>query len=110
MNCREPGRGGWTWYTGSSAWMYRLIMESLLGLRIEANRLFFDPCLSTQWDAFTIHYRFRETMYRINISQQQVDGDREASVTVDGVVQQETTITLEDDRKDHEVEVVLACR
>jgi len=105
----HKGRGGWTWYTGSSAWMYRLIMESLLGLRIEANRLFFDPCLSTQWDAFTIHYRFRETMYHINIRQQQADGDGKASVTVDGVVQQEMRIALMDDRQDHAVEVVLAC-
>ena len=105
----HTGRGGWTWYTGSAAWMYRLIMESLLGFSLEANKLFFKPCLSTQWDAFSIRYRFRETMYHINIRQQQADGDREASVTVDGVVQQEMTIALVDDRRDHTVEVVLAC-
>ena len=105
----HTGRGGWTWYTGSASWMYRLIMESLLGLRLEANKLSFEPCLPTQWDNFTIRYRFRETLYRIQIRQQQDGGDGAATVTVDGVIQQEMTITLVDDGRDHAVEVVLAC-
>ncbi len=105
----HTGRGGWTWYTGSASWMYRLIMESLLGFRLEANKLFFKPCLSTKWDTFTIRYRFRGTMYRIQVRQQQDDEVGAASVTVDGVVQQEMTIALVDDRQDHAVEVVLAC-
>ena len=41
----HTGRGGWTWYTGSAAWMYRLIVESLLGLTLETNKLSFTPCL-----------------------------------------------------------------
>ncbi len=59
------GRGGWTWYTGSAGWMYRLILESLLGLRLEANKLHFRPCLPAHWPALTINYRYRETPYRI---------------------------------------------
>jgi cyclic beta-1,2-glucan synthetase len=106
----EPhtGRGGWTWYTGSAAWMYRLIMESLLGIRLEANRLSFKPCLPTQWDAFAIRYRFRETNYRITVRQQQDDEDGAVTVSVDGVEQQEMAIALVDDGQDHAVEVVLA--
>jgi cyclic beta-1,2-glucan synthetase len=106
----HTGRGGWTWYTGSAAWMYRLIMESLLGLRMEANTLSFEPCLPAQWDTFTIRYRFRETNYRITIRQQQADGDEAATVAVDGAVQREMSIALVDDRQDHDVEVVLGCR
>ncbi|SDB59355.1 Cellobiose phosphorylase [Desulfonatronum thiosulfatophilum] len=108
----EPhtGRGGWTWYTGSASWMYRLIMESLLGLRLETNKLSFKPCLSPQWDAFTIRYRFRETMYRIRIRQQQGDEDAAATVTVDGVVQPEMILALVDDGQEHAVEVVLTGR
>jgi cyclic beta-1,2-glucan synthetase len=106
----HTGRGGWTWYTGSAAWMYRLIMESLLGFRLEANRLSFEPCLSTQWNAFTISYRFRGTNYRITVRQQQDVEDGAATVTVDGVVQQGMAIVLVDDGQDHAVEVVLACR
>lgn len=105
----HTGRGGWTWYTGSAAWMYRLIMESLLGFRLEANRLSFEPCLSAQWDAFTIRYRFRETMYDIQVRQQQDNENAAAMVTVDGVVQQDMSIALVDDRKNHNVEVVLTC-
>ncbi len=106
----EPhtGRGGWTWYTGSAAWMYRLIMESLLGLRVEANKLSLEPCLPTQWDKFTISYRFRGTTYRITVRQQQDGEDGAATVTVDGVTQREMSLALVDDGQDHAVEVVLA--
>ena len=59
---REPhiGRGGWTWYTGSASWMYRLIIESILGLDLQIDRLFFKPCLPPDWEHFKIHYRFKE--------------------------------------------------
>ena len=62
------GRGGWTWYTGSAGWMYRLIVESLLGLRLEVDRLRFEPCLPAHWPSFTIHYRYRDTPYHIVVT------------------------------------------
>ena len=65
----HTGRGGWTWYTGSAAWMYRLIVESLLGLTLETDKLSFAPCLPAEWDGFTVHYRFRETVYHIKVRQ-----------------------------------------
>ena len=46
----HAGRGGWTWYTGSAGWMYRLIIESLLGLRLEVDQLRFEPCLPARVD------------------------------------------------------------
>ena len=48
----HTGRGGWTWYTGSAGWMYRLITESLLGLRLEVDQLHFEPCLPAGWEGF----------------------------------------------------------
>src|SRR6202040_4257626 len=60
-NPQHAGRGGWTWYTGSAGWMYRLITESLLGLRLEVNYLRFAPCIPQSWPSFKIHYRYRET-------------------------------------------------
>jgi cellobiose phosphorylase len=57
----HSGRGGWTWYTGSAGWMYRLIIESLLGLRLTAGRLHFEPCLPADWQGFQLRYRYRET-------------------------------------------------
>ena len=97
------GRGGWTWYTGSAGWMYRLIMESLLGLRLETDKLHFEPCLPAEWDLFKVHYRYRETTYHITVRQTR---DHSAgSVTVDGVLQSGKTISLVDDRTEHAVEV-----
>ena len=80
------GRGGWTWYTGSAGWMYRLIVESLLGLRREGEKLRFAPCLSPDWKAFKVHYRYRETVYHIAVLQAP-PGNGETSVTVDGLEQ-----------------------
>jgi cellobiose phosphorylase len=102
------GRGGWTWYTGSAGWMYRLILESLLGLRREGDKLRFAPCLPADWELFEVHYRYRETLYHISVRQitvpQPGDGSM-ASVTVDGVEQPDNAIPLLDDRREHSVEV-----
>jgi cellobiose phosphorylase len=100
----HTGRGGWTWYTGSAGWMYRLIVESLLGLKLEADKLRVIPCLPVDWQSFKLHYRFRETLYQITVLQ--VHGANDAiTVTVDGVEQQEDSIPLVDDRLQHAVEV-----
>jgi cellobiose phosphorylase len=100
----HTGRGGWTWYTGSAGWMYRLIMESLLGLRLEADRLSFVPLLPADWEGFTVHYRYRETVYHIAITRMQI-GDGTTSVTVDGVGQKDKKIILVDDHQEHSVKV-----
>ena len=96
--------GGWTWYTGSAGWMYRLIVESLLGLRLEVDKLRFTPCLPADWPAFKVHYRYRETVYHIAVLQTRA-GNGEMSVTVDGVERPDQAIPLVDDRQEHYVEV-----
>ena len=98
------GRGGWTWYTGPAGWMYRLIVESLLGLRLEVDKLRFAPCLPSDWKAFKIHYRYRETVYHIAVVQPPTGND-EMSVTVDGVEQHDKAVRLVDDHREHSVEV-----
>jgi cyclic beta-1,2-glucan synthetase len=100
----HAGRGGWSWYTGSSGWMYRLIVESLLGLRLEVDRLYFEPRLPSTWNGFKVHYRFRETVYHIEILQVP-DETAETTVMVDGVVQTGMYIPLIDDHKEHSAEV-----
>jgi len=102
------GRGGWTWYTGSAGWMYRLIVESLLGLRVETDKLLFEPCLPAEWNSFKVHYRYRETIYHITVTQSR--DNTAASVIVDGTPQSGKTIVLVDDRREHAVEVRLAKR
>ena len=98
------GRGGWTWYTGSAGWMYRLILESLLGLRIEADKLWLAPCLPSDWQGFTLRYRYRETPYMIKVLQ--LSGThKDINISVDGIAQSVAIITLVDDHQEHAVEI-----
>jgi cellobiose phosphorylase len=98
------GRGGWTWYTGSAGWMYRLILESLLGLRLEVDKLRFAPCLPADWKEFKVHYRYRETVYHIAVLQTAAE-NAGMTVTVDGVERDDQAIPLVDDRQEHRAEV-----
>nr|WP_245537448.1 glucoamylase family protein [Thiocystis violascens] len=100
------GRGGWSWYTGSASWMYRLILESLLGLRLEVDTLHLAPCLPADWEGFKLRYRYRETFYRIVVTQG-VDGEGGTRIALDGVAQDAPRIPLVDDRREHRVEVFM---
>jgi cellobiose phosphorylase len=102
----HTGRGGWTWYTGSSSWMYRLIVESLLGLRLEVDRLRFTPHLPSDWESFTLHYRYRDTLFHISVRQIE-SGQTVKRVLVDGVEQPDLSIRLHDDRQEHQVTIEL---
>jgi cellobiose phosphorylase len=97
------GRGGWTWYTGSAGWMYRLAVESLLGLSREGDALRLAPRLPPHWQGFKLSYRFRDTIYRIAVLGAR-DG-RKPGVAVDGIEQPDRAISLSDDRREHSVEV-----
>jgi len=101
----HEGRGGWTWYTGSAAWMYRLLIETLLGLSLDVDTLTLAPVLPPHWKGYTIHYRFRETQYHIKISVTGPATWNVRSVRIDDDVQPDTKIRLVDDRRDHVVRV-----
>ncbi|MDO9225505.1 MAG: hypothetical protein Q8M09_04810 [Pseudomonadota bacterium] len=106
----HTGRGGWTWYTGSAGWMYRLIVESLLGLRLEVDRLHVTPCLPSHWPGFKVHYRYRETVYHITITQTHAGNAGKIAVVVDGIEQERQEIPLVDDHQEHTVEVAVFAR
>ncbi|MFA6504802.1 MAG: glucoamylase family protein [Treponemataceae bacterium] len=103
----HTGRGGWTWYTGSAGWMYRLIVESLLGISLEVDHLRLSPCLPAEWEGFKLHYRYRGTVYHITVRQTREES-AELYVSVDGVEQNDKTIPLVDDHGEHQVEVRLS--
>jgi cyclic beta-1,2-glucan synthetase len=98
----HAGRGGWTWYTGSAGWMYRLITESLLGLRVEAGTLAVEPVLPADWKTVTLHYRFGETSYAVEVSQTSATDGLEQT-ELDGIVLPTRTIPLVDDGSEHRV-------
>ncbi len=101
----HTGRGGWTWYTGSAGWMYRLIAESMLGLRRNGQRLILRPNLPAKWTTLEIDYRFGEAMYRIRVVR---DAEGPATVEVDGVMQDEMVLALAPDNAVHDVLVRIA--
>lgn len=103
----HSGRGGWSWYTGSAGWMYRLILESLLGLRIEADRMSFAPCMPEDWPSYSLRYRYHETLYQIHIEQRKVGSDTHLSVRVDGVLSEDGVVLMQNDGGSHTVEVTL---
>ncbi|MDR3416663.1 MAG: glucoamylase family protein [Nevskia sp.] len=104
----HTGRGGWTWYTGSAGWLYRLIIESLLGLKLEDGSLRFTPCLPEDWRTFSLRYRHRDTTYQIVVLQTPAAEGTTATtttVTLDGIARADGAIPLTDDRGRHLVEV-----
>ena len=92
------GRGGWSWYTGSSGWMYRLIVESLLGLDLAGDQLTIAPLLPDNWDIFKMQYRYRTANYAITVT-----AGATAGLTLDGKALDGNAITLLDDGSDHVV-------
>jgi cellobiose phosphorylase len=105
----HTGRGGWTWYTGSAGWMYRLLVESLLGFHVEGDQLTINACVPDDWDSYGIDYRYGDTIYRIMITQTRGNGSPGACrFRLDGVDLPEAVLTLVDDRQEHRIEVMLS--
>jgi cellobiose phosphorylase len=97
----HEGRGGWTWYTGSAGWMYRLLVEDLLGLRLDVDTLTFSPLLPEEWNEYTLHYRYRNTFYHIRVVKMSPQATQVHRVVLDGTEQPDKSIHLVDDGKEH---------
>lgn len=101
----HTGRGGWTWYTGSAGWMYRLLIETLLGVHLEGDQMRLTPRLPQGWKTYKIHYRHRQTIYHITITRLAVDSSGENQLLLNGKALVGETIPLLDDRREHVVEL-----
>jgi cyclic beta-1,2-glucan synthetase len=101
------GRGGWTWYTGSSAWLYRAGLESILGFRLDGNHFDIDPCIPRRWRGFEIDFRDGETLYRIRVENPAGVCRGVAKVEVDGTEIGARHVCRTRDGKTHEVVVTL---
>jgi cyclic beta-1,2-glucan synthetase len=101
------GRGGWTWYTGSAGWLYRVGLETLLGFQLRGNRLLIDPCIDRDWREFEITHHHRSATYHIVVKNPDGVEKGVRSVTVDGNPQGADGIELLDDGRRHEVVVAL---
>jgi cellobiose phosphorylase len=85
--------------------MYRLLVETLLGVNLEGDKLRLAPRLPSAWTSFKIHYRYRQTVYHITVSRLAAESDDAKRLSLDGEEISGTTIPLVDDRQEHAVEL-----
>jgi cyclic beta-1,2-glucan synthetase len=105
-NPQHRGRGGWSWYTGSAGWYYRVAVESVLGLVIRGDQLSLRPCIPADWREFTISVRYRSATYVMRVDNS--GGGREVrEMQLDGRAIDTPTVTLSDDGREHELRIVL---
>jgi cyclic beta-1,2-glucan synthetase len=105
------GRGGWTWYTGSASWFYRVALGSLLGLRVFAENgeqfLVVDPCIPKRWPGFELTYLHGAATYRVRVDNPRGVNQGVDRVELDGQAVESCRVRLVDDGAEHEVVVVL---
>jgi cyclic beta-1,2-glucan synthetase len=103
----HAGRGGWSWYTGSAAWMYRAALESILGLRRQGATFSIDPCIPSLWPDYHVSWRMHDTRYEISVSNPERRCSGVASAELDGEVVDAATIPFIDDGGVHHVRIRL---
>ena len=106
-NPLHVGRGGWTWYTGSAGWLYRLGLESILGLTRRGSTFALDPCIPASWPGYSITWRLGRTRYEINVVNAGRHSRGIAEATLDGSAVDPSAIPLANDGMLHEVKVVM---
>ncbi|MEK7403367.1 MAG: glucoamylase family protein [Gemmatimonadota bacterium] len=100
----QLGRGGWTWYTGSASWMYRVGLETILGFTKRGDTLRIEPRVPASWTEYAIEYRFGTSTYAISV--RVAARDVGASVTVDGQALEGAEIPLVSDGRRHDVVII----
>ena len=102
------GRGGWSWYTGSAAWLYRACVESILGFQPKGDMLIVDPRVYPRWERFELTYLYRSSRYHILVENPRGATSGVSQVRIDGtVVAAENKIRLVDDGRTHEVHLTM---
>lgn len=95
-------RGGWTWYTGSAGWFYRVGVEEILGLHKTGDKLRLDPRIPVSWTSFKMTYHYMDTSYHIEVSKGKKD-----EIKLDGKTQNSDTINLVNDIKEHDIKMTI---
>jgi cellobiose phosphorylase len=103
----HTGRGGWTWYTGSASWLYRVGLEAILGFHKRRDSLRIEPCVAPDWPRYELTYRHRSATYHIVVENSASTGRGVRAITVDGQTMRDGEIPLVDDGKTHAVRVAL---
>jgi cyclic beta-1,2-glucan synthetase len=106
---QHVGRGGWTWYTGSAAWMYRTAVEGILGVHKRGGVLVINPCIPRAWSGFEITYKYGSSRFRIAVENPHGVSRGVAQACLDGreIPSSPCEIPLVDDGSDHHGVVTL---
>jgi cyclic beta-1,2-glucan synthetase len=100
------GQSGWTWYTGSASWMYRIWVEEVLGLRVRGDRLSIEPCIPAEWPGFELVWRHGATTYEIAVTRDETGAL--PALELNDEPMSTPFITLEDSGQTHRVTVRLS--
>ncbi len=103
----QVGRGGWTWYTGSSSWMYRIWLEEVLGFKLRGNILKIECVIPAQWERFKIRYQYQTSLYEITVENPHRICRGLSSITLDGIAISAQEIPLVNDGQGHIVNIVM---
>jgi cellobiose phosphorylase len=104
------GRGGWTWYTGSAGWFYRIVLEDILGFRRTGTSVTVSPCIPLGWPGFELTYRFGKSALHVVVENRHGAPPLEDAVRFDGSAHPASEIPLVDDGKTHELRIVVGER
>jgi cyclic beta-1,2-glucan synthetase len=102
-NPDHRGRGGWSWYTGSAGWYYRVALETILGIELRGSRLTLRPRVAKQWPGFEVRLRYRTSAYTLRVEGAGGPGAAVGEVWVDGVRIEGVEVGLQDDGREHDV-------
>jgi cyclic beta-1,2-glucan synthetase len=103
----HAGRGGWTWYTGSSGWLYRLGIEAILGFQRQGDHMKVEPCIPAAWDGYRLTYKNNGTIYNFEVKNPDHVQTGVRQVLFDGEIIQEKRIPLIQDQSEHRVEIIM---
>ena len=101
------GRGGWTWYTGASGWMYQAGLEGILGFKRQGDKLVLKPCIPSRWTSYQLTYQYQTTKYEIFVDNPMSRMSGCERITVDDEVLLGPEILLKDDGRTHTVRLTL---
>jgi cellobiose phosphorylase len=103
----QRGRGGWTWYTGSAAWLYKAILEYVLGIKKIGEKLYIKPCIPDSWNGFEVNYLYESARYNIRVVKKSKGVSLQQKITEDGKEIYHGYIKLINDNKEHNIDILL---
>ena len=106
-NSNLAGRGGWTWYTGSSGWLFTAGIEYILGLKINNNYLAVEPCIPKEWKEYKINYKYKTSKYHIIVRNPKGKNTGVEKMYCNGNEIYEKKIRLVDDGEIYNVEIIM---